>query len=175
MRRNWKRFGAMLMALVMVLSLVPTAALAARITDDAISIDAPGAEEAAHLAEAPAVLAEGETATGPSYTQANIDAGWFDVGTTIGGNATDGWTKTYSSSGLTGIAGTECTTDDGNDGPASYALDESTSHWWHSNWHNLTESSKAENRWVGIQFAEATEVAGFRYLARTEPDSNGFV
>lgn len=68
MKRRGRRLGALLLALVMVLSLVPVTALAARIDNSEIAIEAPDAVTPADTAElpigaenAPAQLAEGET------------------------------------------------------------------------------------------------------------------
>ena len=68
MKRRGRRLGALLLALVMVLSLVPMTALAARIDNSEIAIEAPDAVTPADTAElpigaenAPAQLAEGET------------------------------------------------------------------------------------------------------------------
>lgn len=66
MKKTGKRLGSLLLALVMVLSLVPMTALAARVNDDEIAIEAPGTEETAHLAETPTALAEGEALTDAS-------------------------------------------------------------------------------------------------------------
>lgn len=53
MKHNWKRLGAMLLALAMVFSLVPTAALAARVEGE-VAIDAPAADAGtAQTAELP--------------------------------------------------------------------------------------------------------------------------
>lgn len=151
MRSNGKRLGAMLLALVMVFSLLPTAAFAVRL-DDEIAIDAPDIAVDATPAgtldagadDGSAQLMAGDT---PEYTTENIMSGLFDVGATVSGNAADGWTASYSNP----LAETGAVNNDtvirawassqhasGNDGAAWKAVDgivdTTGDNKWHTRW-----------------------------------------
>ncbi len=62
----------------------------------------------------------------------------------------------------------------GNDGPASSAIDNNESTWWHSNYPNFpTIADPGANNCYTIDFGETVDAVQFEYVPRTE--GNGFI
>lgn len=156
MKKTWKRWSALLLAVVMTLSLFPTAALAARVSDDEVAIDAPDDAQTAQTAalpggadDEPAVLMSEEgplVATEDGY-DIQLDAGWFSTQST----RYDDW--------------------------ATRLLDGSASTPWEASWNTGNDSNGIVNcptfaeAALTVTFTQATSVLGFRYQAKA--DSNG--
>ena len=62
----------------------------------------------------------------------------------------------------------------GNEGPARFVLDGDENTHWHTNW-ATQEAYEEENRWVGVELAEAIMVDGIRCLPRQDKTANGLV
>lgn len=60
----------------------------------------------------------------------------------------------------------------GNEGPASYAVDNNTGTWWHTNWNQDTPK---EDLWITLELEEETVLDALRYLGRSGQSPNGRV
>ncbi len=69
----------------------------------------------------------------------------------------------------------------GNDGPASYAFNDNTENWWHSNYGAVTDANKngaasASNPiWIQTGFDKVWRVKEIEYTARTNPAGNNCI
>ena len=75
---------------------------------------------------------------------------------------------------MTAISGSQYLPGTSNEGPDDFIIDGNADTHWHTNW-ATNEGSNVDNRWVGVEFKEATLIGGIRYLPRTSGGSNGAV
>ncbi len=75
--------------------------------------------------------------------------------------------KDIPTTGMTAISSNQYLPGTTAEGPDDYALDGDTSTYWHTDWSgSQTWTSSAEDRWLGVELAEAVSVSGIRYLPR---------
>ncbi len=147
MKYTWKRWGALLLALVMALSLFPATALAARMDDT--ERPAVPAEEVGAQAAAPAVMEDGPAALVDGDTSDDITAtdDSRDIDRTT-------YTLTVSS---------ENSTTHTTEGPKGYAADNQMNTFWHSNM-----ATNESGRWIAVELPEVTWVSALRYRPRSD-------
>lgn len=81
-----------------------------------------------------------------------------------------------SKEGWTAFAGSE--QNSGTDGPASWAIDDDTSTWWHSNWSNNDLKPDFVNNLRNdytIDFGRDVQFNRFEYQPRTPKEGNGYI
>lgn len=147
MKKTGKRLGSLLLALVMVLSLVPMTALAARVNDDEIAIEAPW---------------EGRDSVKQAETPAQVFAAVTEPENVV---STDHYTMSAGSSYSPGTS---------NEGPVDYAKDGNDQTHWHTNW-SSSDGSDATKRWIQISLDQAMWLTAFAYYPRQQGGSNGYV
>lgn len=157
-----KRLLSLLLALLMLVSLIPTAALAA-VGDGEFPVEAPAPEEdtsklAEELPAAPAEAADDPIAT-PAETVA-ADTSTYDYTGTITASA-----PSYQKP-------------DGANSPSA-AVDNDTGTWYHSAWNHNQEgagptdlTSDPDNRYIQLALNETIQLDGLRYLSRPSETSN---
>ena len=154
MNKTWKRWGALLLALVMALSLFPASALAAR-RDDTEAVAIPVEEDNMSTAAAPAVVEDDVPATLLANTDATDDVTATDESRDIDRTT---YTLTVSS---------ENSTTHATEGPKDYAKDNQMNTFWHSNM-----ATSADGRWIAVELPEAQWVSALRYRPRSDYTSD---
>ncbi|MBQ7098682.1 MAG: discoidin domain-containing protein, partial [Oscillospiraceae bacterium] len=57
------------------------------------------------------------------------------------------------------------------EGPASFALDDNTGTWWHTDWYGTSRA----NHWIQFELKDSYTVDGLRYLPRQDGSINGII
>ena len=148
MNNTWKRWGALLLALVMALSLLPASALAVRLDEERPAI--PEAEDGSHAA-APAVVEDDASATPFAEGDRSGDIEATDASRDIDRTT---YTLTVSS---------ENSTTHATEGPRGYATDNQMNTFWHSNM-----ATNESGRWIAVELPEAQWVSALRYRPRSD-------
>ena len=148
MNKTWKRWGALLLALVMALSLFPASALAARVDEEA-EIPPEGADTG--LYAAPVVTEDDAPATLLENTDTSDDVTATDESRDIDRTT---YTLTVSS---------ENSTTHATEGPKDYAKDNLMNTFWHSNM-----ATNESGRWIAVELPEAQWVSALRYRPRSD-------
>lgn len=158
-----KRLLSLLLALLMLVSIVPTAAFAA-VGDGELPVEAPAPEEdSSKLA--------GELPAAPVEAAANDPVADLAEGETDPYVYYD-YTKTTPSA-------PSYQKPSGENSPSA-AVDNNTGTWYHSAWNHNQEGAGPtdltgddENRYIQLTLEETTTIAALRYLARSKESSNG--
>ena len=180
MKHNWKRWGALAMALVMALTLLPVPALAALAEDDPLPA-APAAEETQAEPAADETQAQPDE---PDESENYDDlVSPYAEGTPVGAedDSRDIDTSNYAMSACSEISATDST-----EGPVNYAKDNDHGKFWHSKETGHSGNGDREDveghHWIAVELPQATWVSALRYLPRTDTTTlfkggagNGFV
>ena len=154
MNKQWKRWGALAMALVMALTLFPVSALAARRDDSA-------------LPATPAVERE-ETSVRPAVNESyDAPVSLLATGTPLT-DASDA-TRDIPTRNYTMSACSEISTTDGTEGPVNLAINESSTNYWHSKTKEQDAAVDEDgHHWIKVELDQATWVSALRYRPRTD-------
>lgn len=157
-----KRLLSLLLALLMLVSIVPTAAFAA-VGDGEFPVEAPAPEEdSSKLA--------GELPTAPVEAAANDPVA--DLAEAINWTATDA-SQDYPLNKLTATAGSANANANDIEGPASFALDNQAGTHWHTNYGTGTDDNPSgvanlsERRYIQFELTDPTSLIALRYLPRS--------
>lgn len=156
-----KRLLSLLLALLMLVSIVPTAAFAA-VGDGELPVEAPAPEEdSSKLA--------GELPTAPVEA---ADDPVADLAEAINWTATDA-SQDYPLNKLTATAGSANANANDIEGPASFALDNQAGTHWHTNYGTGTDDNPSgvanlsERRYIQFELTDPTSLIALRYLPRS--------
>ncbi len=148
MNKTWKRWGALLLALVMALSLLPVSALAVRRDEERPAV--PAVEDGGHAA-APAVMED------------DIPAAPFAEEYTSDDIAADDSSRDIDCTTYTLTVSSENSTTHATEGPKGYAADNQMNTFWHSNL-----ATNESGRWIAAELPETKWVSAFRYRPRSD-------
>ena len=83
--------------------------------------------------------------------------------------------REYPKEKITATAGSELNPANGNEGPASYAIDGKLDTHWHTDWRNGKKATTEESRTISLELEGVEEISEFWYHPRTYYGSNGFI
>ena len=90
-------------------------------------------------------------------------------------NEQAGELREYPKEKLTATAGSELNPANGNEGPASYAIDGRIDTHWHTDWRNGKKATTEESRTISLELEGVEEISELWYHPRTYYGSNGFI